>query len=235
MPEPLFPKAILKSPLSDDTKNERRNLLVASAIGIIIVKTGLIPTKISALGIEFSETDKTMVLKILAWIMIYLTISFSIYALSDFVSRVVDVFLSNAEYAKQTYKEIADGMKEQLKIKQELDSIFASLGIDDTGKEELAELFTKIKNLPTEIKEQEIARRGAKSKELAAEDRDKLFAKLREMGPQFIVSQAEVKDKEKTIRLRKLSKILFVPRLLLDYLVPLGAGVYTIVLLFRGH
>jgi len=201
MPEPQFPKAILKSPLSDDTKNERRNLLVASAIGIIIVKTGLIPTKISALGIEFSQTDKTMLLKILAWIMIYLTISFSIYALSDFVSRVVDVFLSNAEYAKQTYKEITDGIKEQLKIKEEQEALI----------------------------------RGVNNKELTAEDRDKLVARAKEMGAQILASQAEVEEKEKIIRLRKLSKLLFVPRLLLDYLVPLAAGVTTIIFLFRGH
>ena len=61
----------LRDPLSKETRLERRNLLGASAIGIVIVKTGLVPSKISALGIEFSQTDQRSLLLAIAAVISY--------------------------------------------------------------------------------------------------------------------------------------------------------------------
>jgi hypothetical protein len=75
----------LRDPLSEVTRNERKILLGASAIGIIIVKTGLVPSKISALGIEFTQTDQRSLLSAIAAIIFYFLVAFIVYASSDFL------------------------------------------------------------------------------------------------------------------------------------------------------
>ena len=45
-------------PLSEVTRKERRVLLGISALGIVIVKSGLVPSKVTALRIEFSKNDQ---------------------------------------------------------------------------------------------------------------------------------------------------------------------------------
>ena len=84
--------------LSEATKKERRNLLAASAISIIIVKTGLVPTKIAAFGIEFSSTERVTLLRCLAGVVCYFLFAFLIYAADDYVAsrhaavkRVIDM------------------------------------------------------------------------------------------------------------------------------------------------
>lgn len=78
-------KFLLSDPLSKETRVERKTLLAFSAIGIVVVKTGLIPSKIVALGIEFSATDKAMFLKALACVIVYFVVAFLIYAWSDYL------------------------------------------------------------------------------------------------------------------------------------------------------
>ena len=72
--------------LSDLTRKERRNLLAASAIGIVLAKTGLVPTRIAALGIEFSPTDRATLLKCVAGVVAYFLFAFLIYAGDDYVA-----------------------------------------------------------------------------------------------------------------------------------------------------
>jgi hypothetical protein len=69
--------------LTEVTRKERRLLLGISAIGIVIVKTGLVPSKISALGIDFGETDQQALLTCLGAVVVYFFASFIIYAASD--------------------------------------------------------------------------------------------------------------------------------------------------------
>ena len=76
---------LLRDQLSKETRTERRTLLGVSAIGIVIVKTGLVPAKISALGIEFNQTDQRSLLLAVAAVTIYFLIAFLIYAASDFL------------------------------------------------------------------------------------------------------------------------------------------------------
>lgn len=73
-------------PLSEVTRKERRLLLGMSTIGIAIVRTGLLPTKISALGIEFGAADQRSLLNILAVITAYFLVAFVVYAASDWVA-----------------------------------------------------------------------------------------------------------------------------------------------------
>ena len=72
--------------LSDRTRRERLALVIASAIGITVVVTDLLPTKISALGIEFSVGNQTAMLKLLAAVIAYLLVSFCIHAFADYVA-----------------------------------------------------------------------------------------------------------------------------------------------------
>ncbi len=48
----------LRDPLNTTTRNARRNLLVASIVGIMIAKVGLFHTKFTALGIEFTTSNQ---------------------------------------------------------------------------------------------------------------------------------------------------------------------------------
>ena len=76
----------LGDPLSEVTRKERRTLLASSMIGIIIVKIGLVPTKITALGIEFAETNQEALLSILGLIVLYFVSAFLIYSSADFLA-----------------------------------------------------------------------------------------------------------------------------------------------------
>ena len=74
----------LSDPLSELARKERRNLLAASTLGIAIAKVGLVPEKISALGIDFSSTNKGALLLLLVGLVVYFLLSFLIYGLADF-------------------------------------------------------------------------------------------------------------------------------------------------------
>ena len=63
-------------PLSTVTRKERRALLLVSMIAITLVKARVIPSKITALGIEFQKLDQQSLLSILALITGYFLIAF---------------------------------------------------------------------------------------------------------------------------------------------------------------
>ena len=104
---PVHPAdVLLRDPLSKETRAERRSLLGASAIGIVIVKTGLVPSKISALGIDFNQTDQRSLLLAIASVIGYFLLAFLIYAGSDFLlwrltfRRAVKDFIANRREAE---------------------------------------------------------------------------------------------------------------------------------------
>ncbi|NVL90859.1 MAG: hypothetical protein HWN69_07700 [Desulfobacterales bacterium] len=78
-------KVTLDDPLSEVSRRDRKFLLGSSILGITIVKAGFVPTKISALGIEFAKTDQNSLLLVLGIIILYFLIAFLIYASSDFL------------------------------------------------------------------------------------------------------------------------------------------------------
>lgn len=76
----------VQDPLTRVTRMERRNLLAASFIGVIIAKTGLVPSKVSALGIDFDHADQSALLKMFAIVVVYFLLAFLIYAASDMIA-----------------------------------------------------------------------------------------------------------------------------------------------------
>jgi len=51
-----------------------------------MVWAGLLPAKISALGVDFSPTDQKKLLRVVAAIVVYFCVAFVIYAASDFLA-----------------------------------------------------------------------------------------------------------------------------------------------------
>ncbi len=83
--------ARLREPLTETTRKARKNLVVISVIGIIITKVGLIPTKISAFGIEFSHVNQEALLTLLSVLAVYLLLTFLVYFYSEVEAWKVDM------------------------------------------------------------------------------------------------------------------------------------------------
>ena len=80
-------QAMVRDPLSQVTRRERTLLLGVSLIGITIAKTGLIPSRITALNVEIGKADLRPVLIILALVTAYFLVAFVLYALADMIAR----------------------------------------------------------------------------------------------------------------------------------------------------
>lgn len=78
-------RKILGDPLSDITRKERRNLLLASSIGLFVTWTGSIPTKVAPLGIELSEFNQQYFLILLSIVVGYFLVAFILYGIADFL------------------------------------------------------------------------------------------------------------------------------------------------------
>lgn len=76
----------LKDPLSANTRAERKLLLISSVASIFIAKTGLVPTKVSALGIELQNTNQAAFLVITALVVAYFLVAFFLYGLTDLIA-----------------------------------------------------------------------------------------------------------------------------------------------------
>ena len=86
MKEPTPSEIRIRDPLSDVTRKERRLLLGVSVIGIALVKIGLVPSKISAFGIDFTPVNQKSLVYLFAVIVIYFLAAFIIYSASDFIA-----------------------------------------------------------------------------------------------------------------------------------------------------
>jgi hypothetical protein len=78
------PVEFLVDQLSPITRAERRNLLLASIIGVLVGKAGLIPTKISEFGITLSSPDQGTFVVVVFCTVIYFLCAFVIYGAADF-------------------------------------------------------------------------------------------------------------------------------------------------------
>lgn len=85
-------EARLHDPLSTVAREERKSLLGLSAIGLVIARSGLVPSEISALGIQFDHTDQGALLGMLAAIIIYFWVAFVVYRMSDLFAFRLAVF-----------------------------------------------------------------------------------------------------------------------------------------------
>ncbi len=77
---------ILQDPLSELTRKERRALLTSAGLGILIVQADIIPSKITALGIDFTSTNQKVLLVGMAAVVAYFFVAFALYAWSDFLA-----------------------------------------------------------------------------------------------------------------------------------------------------
>ena len=75
---------LLADPLTIITRQTRTRLVAFSVLGVVIEKTGLVPTQIEGLGVVFEASHRASLVSILLLAIIYFTIAFLVYALSDF-------------------------------------------------------------------------------------------------------------------------------------------------------
>jgi len=75
----------LGDPLSELTRRERKMLLAVSGIGVVVAKTGLIPTQIESLGLTFSSDDQSVIARCLAVLIGYFLLIFIVYGWSDYL------------------------------------------------------------------------------------------------------------------------------------------------------
>jgi hypothetical protein len=75
---------LLSDPLSSETRKERRNLLAASVVGFIVATMNVIPTRISALGIELPSPARNYFLYIVIAVTVYFMVAFVVYGTTDY-------------------------------------------------------------------------------------------------------------------------------------------------------
>ncbi|MFT3960444.1 hypothetical protein [Propionivibrio sp.] len=73
-------------PLTPYTRSVRKSLLISSVIAMAVAKTGFVPTKISALGLEFSQADRGAMLWLVGAVVAFFLISFLVSAFGDFMA-----------------------------------------------------------------------------------------------------------------------------------------------------
>jgi hypothetical protein len=119
--------------LSEPTKKERRALLGVSLIIIAISRIGLLPSKISAIGIEFNQTDQHILLWILIIINGYFLFGWLINVYNDFYSwrKNENEFLS--DYQNMTLNNIRQWVNSYLENKTPPE-ILKSMSIDERNQ-----------------------------------------------------------------------------------------------------
>lgn len=96
----------LTDPLSEVTRKERRLLLGLSVLSTFIIKADAVPTKISALGIEFGGSDQRVFLWLLVAVLVYFTLTFAVYALSDYVAWKKEILNDYVEGIKEYWSDV---------------------------------------------------------------------------------------------------------------------------------
>lgn len=81
-----FEHTRLRDALSNVTRRGRQFLLGISLLGIALKEAGLVPSKISGLGIEFQSANQQALLSIVAIVIVYFLVAFIIYAASDYLA-----------------------------------------------------------------------------------------------------------------------------------------------------
>jgi len=79
------PVDFLSDPLSEVTRKERRNLLIAGTANILVLKMDLVPSKISTLGVELQLPAQDIFLVSFSIVVFYLICAFCLYGVADFL------------------------------------------------------------------------------------------------------------------------------------------------------
>ena len=94
-------EVMLRDPLGEVARKERRSLLGISAIAILVGRTGLVPAKIENFGISFAAPERKALLWVFFAVVLYYTAAFVVYALSDFLSYLYAVHQGRLALRKQ--------------------------------------------------------------------------------------------------------------------------------------
>lgn len=92
----------VSDPLSAHTRSVRKTLLITSTVSLAVGLTGLIPTSIGALGIEFSQVDRNSMVLLLCGIVAFMLTSFIVTAAADFTAWRIS-------YASKAWAEESSG------------------------------------------------------------------------------------------------------------------------------
>jgi hypothetical protein len=79
------PQIRLGGCLTDDTKKQRRTLLIVCALCVGLMDLQLLPKKIEILGVALSEPDKELLRVYLVWIVLFLLVSFGVSVMADYL------------------------------------------------------------------------------------------------------------------------------------------------------
>ena len=94
----------LREPLNETTRKVRRNLMAASVIGVVLTKVGLVPSKISAFGVEFTSANQQALMTLLAAAIGYFAISFLVYVYSELTAWQIVLTSKELEDFKEASK-----------------------------------------------------------------------------------------------------------------------------------
>jgi hypothetical protein len=94
-------EAMLRDPLGEVARKERRSLLGISAIAILVGRTGLVPAKIENFGIAFATPERQALLGVFIAVVGYYTLAFIIYSISDALGWGYAMYRGREELRKQ--------------------------------------------------------------------------------------------------------------------------------------
>jgi len=118
------PRSQIRDPLSEVTRKQRKGLLVASLISFLIVKLGIKPDRITAIGFEFDVEHINSLSIILALVVSYFLITFISYSASDIIEwllnrKEADEKLKANIDLKSNSDEETSSIKEEYKLDEE--------------------------------------------------------------------------------------------------------------------
>ena len=100
----------LTDPLSEVTRKERRALLAVCVGSVEVVSVGLVPERISALGIDFGTVDQQAFLVIMGFVLVYFLITFGVYGYGDYLRRHHDQQDANQQW--NAYQSASDDVSD---------------------------------------------------------------------------------------------------------------------------
>ncbi|MHC6648204.1 hypothetical protein ACYTPF_16650 [Alteromonas sp. HB246098] len=114
----------LREPFNETTRKSQRNLLISSILGIIASRVGLIPTKITAFGVDFSLSNIESLIALLSAIILYFLFAFIVYSASEYQALHVLSAAQNIERLDSIANNKVEYNDELLELKNELNEKF---------------------------------------------------------------------------------------------------------------
>ncbi|MGI8655836.1 MAG: hypothetical protein ACR2LC_11520 [Pyrinomonadaceae bacterium] len=224
-----------------------------------MVKSGLVPSKISALGIEFSQANQNVLLNALAIITVYFLLAFIFYALSDFMNHRVATYVSSVKYQinkiEQLEKVIASLKEQTEKLNEstvEYKKVSSGLEkVNDGLKEVRNEMTDHIQELKKTIEKKESDKGEAKEVAYKAPEFKAKFHQLVAQNDKLIFESELINAQQEDIELMEMetatrnqdivnndmlvdrARLVAVLRILFDFIVPLGVASCAIYVLLR--